>query len=334
MRADPEVLISHWERAGLLDPGQAARLRADLPPPEPEEHDGLDFSAAVSAGLEALGYLGAALVIGALVFLFDVASWSETTIAALLAVVAVGCGAVVARRTPAPPGPESRLVTALGSAGLFALVGCLALLVDGPCSGRDACDTVLSRARVLVIAVPGAVAAAWLYLREQNAVTHLWAGVGVFAVAFSLAETIAGGGSSRSVEVLASAVLLPASLVWTWASETERLRPAWIGTIGSAGVLLSSSINLVDWSFFNDNHLAGVVSLMIGMAYAAAGTLLDRWRLTTIGALILLWSVPWTLTEVLGLSTTVTALVMLPVGIGLLAFAGTRLMRPERPDAT
>lgn len=310
MLVDHEDLLTHWTDRGLLEPDHAARLATDLPPATSR------FGAAVTAGLEALAYLGAALAIGAVALLFDVADWSRGALLALLLAVAGVGAATVWRITPSASGPMSRLATVAGTAGGAALVGFAALLFDPALSGN---------VEELVIAATGTAAAVALYVRERNAVTHAWIGIGTAATTWTFAVLVVGD-TTRSAELVASGILLAAALAWTWASETGRLVPAWVGTFGASAVALASVVNLADWDPFGaSGDLPIVAALLFGLAWTIEGTLLDRWRLTTVGALVLVFTVPWTLTEVLGLSSTATALLLLPAGLVLLAWAARQL---------
>ncbi len=347
---DVHALIDRWDRSGLLEPGQAERLRADLadhPPrvrpratpldsPEASASEGPGrttnglLETAVAAGLEALGYLGAALVVGAVTYLADVPNWPRPGLLALLAAVTVGCGWAVDRLTPAQEGLTSRLVTVVGSAGLFALVGFLAMLFEPFCDGSS-CGWLQERVFVFAVVLPPAAAAAELYRRETNAVTHAWFGIGVASILYLLSQVPfpADSTSYRSQEIAAALVLLPASIAWAWASETERLAPTWIGTIAASGVALSSMVMLADIDLFGSdaNGLVPLAVLVFGGAYVSLGATVGRWRLTVIGALVLVWGVPWTLTDVLGLSATTTSILLLPVGLALMAYVARRLTR-------
>lgn len=336
--------IDRWETSGLVEPATAERLRdevanhtesAESQPAERQPasatSDGSDLvERAVSAGLEALGYLGAALVIGALGYLADVASWPRLGIQALLAAIAAVAAWTVVRLTPTDDGATVRLVTVVGTAGLFSLAGLTATIIDAICPSAE-CGGSGERFLFFGGVIVATVAAIWLYTRERNAVTHAWVGMGTAGSIVTLLALPFATQYTRTQDVLTALALLVAALAWTWASETERLRPGWIGTFGAAMVAIGATVVLSDFDLGlfgpSDNTATSVALAGLGGAYLTVGAVRELWRLSTIGGLVLVWSVPWLFTEALGLSATTTAYVLLPVGLALVGWTARRVLQ-------
>lgn len=325
MLVDHEELLEHWRERGLVDDELAARLDADLP-------EGT-VSSAVAVGLETLAWLGAALVVGALFALFDVDGWGRPAQAVLAAAIAAVAGTVAARLLPTDDARTARIGTVVGLAGSAALLALpLLLLGDGDGCVAERCAWT-DRAPLLLGFLAGTLGATTLYRREANGLTHAAMGLGAAMSLWAFAYTVLPEGG-RATDRFGGMLLLVTALAWTWASETGRLRPAWVGTLG-AGIAGTSAIFIVLDGFEGGaEDLRVVAMLLYGIGHVAAGQLLERWRLTTVGAVVLLFTAPMFLTEVLGLGDTATAAVLLAGGLGVLAWAAQRLRRPdETPTA-
>lgn len=318
--------IDRWESTELVGPDLARSLRDDvaLAAQGPTDADAPADStvdrvvAAARAGfVELLGYLGAGLTLGTLLVVLDVPSWSDTAIVGLLAVVAATTGwgswVLSARREPA----AGRLAGVLGFVAVAATAGTLVGLVEPrcdlpPCRGGD------DGLRVLVVAAGSLVAAVVVYLRHAHLLTHAALGFATAATVVAVGDLVGGDASEGVVGPL----LLVAATAWAVASERDLLRPAWLGTLAAGAVSYGAVALVVDWSLFGgDQGELALAQLALATAWTVSGALTSRLRVVLVGVGGLVWTVPWTATEVLGWSATTTATVLLPVGIALSAWA-------------
>ncbi len=76
-----------------------------------------------------------------------------------------------------------------------------------------------------------------------------------------------------------------------------------------------------DWFFAGTDDAAILAALLVGTGYTILGVTASRLRVTLVGIGGLVVTVPMTFTQVLGLSPEVTAGLLLPAGIALVAWA-------------
>lgn len=327
--------IDRWESHGLLTPPVARALRDDveaapdeLPTSPTDDRSAVERALAVARGgiLEALGYLGAAVTLGAFGVLLDLPSWPDVALVALTVVVALVAGGGVFAVTPAGSAAGRRLGGVLGFTSVAATTTALVQLLDSDCVG-EACSGWQEVGVPVVIAAVATAVAFVLYRRHVHLLTHAALGASTAGLAVSVGLLVAGPGAEYTTsDAWSGGFLLAACLGWVWASEADRLHPAWLGTLAAGGVSYSAAFMMtspwVDWLFGTGEHdHAVLVVLALATAYTVAGAATSRLRPTIVGAAGLAVSVPWTLTEVLGLTPTTTAGVLLPVGIVLTGWA-------------
>ena len=334
--------IDRWYRIGLVDRATATRLADDVQTvagtaagaPSPPAPGGTPstadrfLEAARTAVVEALGYLGAAVSVGAVFVLLDVGDWSDVAHLVLLAVVAVVAGLGTFRLTPAATGTTRRLAAVTAATSVLATGGFLALLLDPHCATWDGadlprCSYAQEYLLPLAFALPTLALAVVMYRRHGHLLTHMAVGGATVLTAVVLGDLLAGPSSDWSTsESLTGLLLFVIGLGWVWGSETKRLEPAWFGTFAAGAMTFGALVAVTNWNPFDgSDDVTVLATLALAAAYLIAGVVTARIRLTIVGALGLLVTVPATLTEVLGLSGTTTATVLLPVGIALTAWA-------------
>ncbi len=329
--------LDRWVAGDLLSPEVAERLREDVDRVPALEAGAAPDGSAQTAGrvrgmvLEAVGYLGAALTFGALAILFDVTQWPQVVVVLLLLATSGVAGWGVWQLTPATMGAASRLASVSGVTSAAALGGALLLAFEPNCvtyGSINRCgwlqDNLLPFA-ILFAVTSWAVA---IHRQHATAITH-WA-LGSSAVGLTWATAhlpwaprLGDSTLWREEELAFGALLTVAALAWGWASETERLRPAWIGTFGAGAAFFVglAMITGYDPFFGQSDSLPILAALASGCAALYVGVSGDRLRLTIIGVVALLFTIPMTLTEVLGLDGVTVTFVMLPVGLALLGWA-------------
>lgn len=340
--------IDRWESRGLLTDTVARELHEDVDaagedrPEQPrDDRSAVERALAVARGgiLEALGYLGAAVTLGAFAVLLDLSSWTDSALIALTALVALVTGVGVFWVTPVVTAAGRRLAGVLGFTSVAATATTLVQGLESDCV-RD-CTYWQDAGLPFVIAAVTIAVAAVLYRRHVHLLTHAALGASTAGLAVTSGLLLAGpGADTQSHDVWIGVVLLVASLAWVWACETERLRPAWLGTLAAGAVSYSAAFMITspwaDWFFgtgADDDHEVLAV-LALATAYTIVGSLASRLRPTIVGAAGLAVSVPWTLTDVFGLTPTATAGVLLPVGILLTVWAIMAGRRPASDGGT
>lgn len=322
--------IDRWQDRGLLSPEVARRLHDDVDAgaaPSHDERSAVERALAAARGgvLEALGYLGTAVTLGAFAVLFDLPSWSDATLLGLTVLVAVVTAAGLFRLTP-PVAPAGRRLG--GVLGLTSVVATALALVQAfePACGQACTYWHESVLPALLSAATTGVAAV-LYRRHVHLLTHAALAVSTAVLAATVGLVLAGPAASTEAEdAWIGALLLATSLAWVWACETDRLRPAWLGTLAAGGLSYAAVFMItspwVTWVFgTRHDDLAVLAVLALASAHTVVGAVTARLRPTIVGAAGLAVSVPWTLTDVVGLDATTTAGVLLPVGIALTAWA-------------
>jgi len=333
--------IDRWEGTQLVATDLAEVLRADVADVGEAARDVATVDRVLTAARggigEVLGYLGAAVTVGALAVLLDVRSWDDIAVVALMIVVAVVTAVGVFLLTPAASAVTRRLAGVLGLTSVIATATTLTQVVPEPCWRN--CTLWEEHGWPAVVAVGTTVVAAALYARHRHLLTHIGLGGGVVASCFAVGALSAGQGADwRVVESWQGALLLVAAVAWVVASERGVFTPAWLGTLVAGGVSYAALITATNaWGSFlfdtRERRLAALLVLGLGAAYTIAGVLTSRLRLTIVGAGGLLVGVPWTFTEVFGWTPTQTAGLLLPVGIVLTvwAIAANRGRTPHAP---
>ncbi|MEX0835841.1 MAG: DUF2157 domain-containing protein [Nitriliruptor sp.] len=163
--------IAEWQRAGLLTADQAAAIAAHErarpgvdPPPDPDRRGRRDRTTAA----EAIGYVGAALVLGA-VGLFlgelweELTTWGQLALAALVTVLMAGASWPL-RRSTAPA--MQRLVSVLHLGVVTGTAWCAFIVAEGPLGWRE-------EDLALTVGVVAALTAVPLYLTRRRALPQL-----------------------------------------------------------------------------------------------------------------------------------------------------------------
>jgi hypothetical protein len=323
--------IDRWENTQLVSTDLAEVLRSDAATAEPdlliEDESTVDrvLSAARSGIGEALGYLGAAVTVGALSVLFDVRSWDDLALAVLMTVVALVTAVGVFLLTPATSAVTRRLAGVLGLTSVTATATTLTQVLPERCWNN--CTLWQEHGWPAVVAVGTTVVAAVLYARHRHLLTHIGLGGGVAASAFAVGALAAGPRADwTTIESWQGILLFVVAVAWVVASERGILTPAWLGTLVAGGVSYAGLIMAANaWGMFlfatREQRMAALLVLGLGAAYTAAGVVTSRLRPTIVGAGGLLFGLPWTFTEVFGWSATQTAGLLLPVGIVLTVWA-------------
>ena len=326
--------IDRWEADGLVTSEVARHLHADVdaagddhPARSADERSAVERALAVARGgvLEALGYLGAAVTLGAFGVLLDLPSWPDSTLFGLTVLVAVVAGVGLFAVTPAASGAGRRLAGVLGATSVGATAVAMLQALEVECV--ETCSYWQDAGVPLVVAAVTTLVAVVAYRRHVHLLTHAALGASVAGLAVSVGLLLAGpGAQTQTQDLWIGGVLLAASLAWVVACEVDRLHPAWLGTLAAGAVSYSAAFAItspwVDWLFgtnTDDHEVLAVLAL--AAVYTVVGAVTSRLRPTIVGAAGLAVSVPWTLTDVLGLTPTTTAAVLLPVGVALTVWA-------------
>lgn len=317
--------LDDWHDRGLIDDDTHARLVDDLAGRDVASRS---FAAAGRAlVLEAVGYVGAALIVGALLFLFDVPSWGASSHVVLFVLVAVLTTAAAMRLYPSELDALNRLASLLAAASAGSAAAAVGLFASntfgfdapGMCwSSLNGCPepTWVEQYLAPITASAAATAlAAFHHFRIRRTATHLALGAAAFTLlGAATASIVEPMDVHHSTETgLFGVAFVIAGLAWAYASETGRLTPTTVGTVGAtfaAGCGVGAATELTDGML--------LVGLAAAAGYIAAGIRLDRVRLTALGGVGVLVFTPWTLHELFGLSALTTAWLLLPVGVALL----------------
>lgn len=317
--------IDRWRHTGLIDDDTAHRLRDDATRagtgPRIDGPDTVDRVLAAARGgvTESLGYVGAALTLGAIVVLFDVASWSDPLLALVLAAAAVAAGAGTYLLAPPASAAGSRLAGVLGAVAVAATAAATAYAV-----GDDAAGVERDRWHLLVLAVPALLVATVLYRRHRHLLTHAALGGTAVAATIGLGELLVGREAAFDAQdAVVGSLLLVLAIAWTWACETGRLDSPWLGTLGAGGVAYAATAMATSWSPLSgsDGDLPILASLALAAVATTVGVATSRLRVTIVGAAGLLVTVPTTFVQVFGWSGPATAGLLLPIGVAVTAWA-------------
>jgi len=265
--------------------------------------------------LEVLGYLGAALILAAGVFVFNDV-WPDLGRAARFVIVVVATGLLVATGIVATSNrgdPRRRL-------------GQLALMLAVPTAGIAAGLAFEAVAPGWAVFGGFGVAAATalgFYVRRQSAPQHF----ALFAATIGLVISAAAQPSGSTDEVLLSVAVLSFGIGWAYLATQGRIRPTTLGEILGAGTATVGSI-----AFVSSVDQASAIA-MIGFVVASASTIWfglsrDRTTLIVSGMVGVVIYVPWVITQTLGDSVG-GPLALLTAGI-LLIGSATALMRRQR----
>lgn len=320
--------IDRWERTGLVDLDLAQRLHDDATragaAPRVEE-DAVDRVLAAARGgvVEALGYVGAALTVGAVVVLLDLADWSDPALAGTLLVAAAVAAVGTFLLTPSDTAATRRLAGVLGAVAVVAIAAS-ASQAFGPEPGQALSDTP---GRELVVALPALAVALLVYARHRHLLTHAALGGSAAATCVALGDLLAGRSASfESRQAVIGTLLLVVAVAWVVLSEQGVLEPAWLGT-PVAGAVAYAGAAMATSSSGRDEATV-LVTLGLAVAATAVGVATSRLRVTIVGTAGLLVTVPMTFVEVLGWSGTATAGLLLPIGIAVTVWAVLASRRP------
>lgn len=327
--------INRWQAAGLLTPATADRLRADVDSAQQEAPEAGDdrvsspvdrvLSVARGGVLEALGYLGAAVTLGALAVLLDVETWGDAALLGLMVVVAAVAGVGVFLLTPPASAATRRLAGVLGLTSVAATATALVQVFEADCV--PACSAWEELGVPFVVSAVTSVVAGILYARHRHLLTHVGLGAAVAATAVTAGLGLAGSGAAGTAQdAWSGGLLFLASVAWVWASESGRLPPAWFGTLAGGGVSFAGLVLATSpWDAWlsgtNDDSVTILAALALASAYTVIGVIWSRLRPTIVGVVGLLVMVPWTFTDVFGWSGRQTAGLLLPVGLVLTIWA-------------
>lgn len=329
--------LTAWSKAGLLEVEQAAaieRFEAQLAaagertwPPATYARD--DAARRRVAPAEAIGYVGAALAVGAVgLMLGDI--WSgftatgRLTLIGLLTVLLFGAGVALRATTSAP---VQRLTSVLLVAGVIGATWFAAVLGDEVLALR------WDQVELLVAGVAAATAIP-TYLWRRRGLPQLAAFASVLALAFAVLPLL----SSTPARWVNGLVVTTIGLAWLLASLGGWLPPLAVsGVLGGATALLGMQIAGTDWMGEATTWpwlLAGVLLAagLIGLSLRR-----DTFHHLVVGSLGLFVFVPQVVFELFGDAIGGPAtmlvigllLVVLAVGVGR---AG-REVRGSRSDA-
>jgi hypothetical protein len=336
---DLDEALQRWRDAGLLSQEQVDAIAAvegargtapasAVAPPAPAVGDAPPATRRRSAAAEGLGYVGAALAVGALFLLLsDV--WEQLLVGARLALVGMLTGLALAAaavlRGEQPP-PVRRLVSVLQLCGVVG-VGWLTVIVTGEMRGWDP---------VSVVTAVGAAASALalpLYLIRPRALLQL-ASLGSLLVLAMGALSLPG----LVIEPLWYGVALAGiGGAWLALGIGNWLRPTRLAETAGAAVAL---VGLQVTTFDRYGLAMMVLAVAVTSALVVGGVARGRLHLVVVGALGVLVLVPQLVFEVFG-DTLGAPAVLLVVGLLLVLLAagvgrarrgsGASLARPPPP---
>lgn len=261
---DLRTQLRRWVERGLLAPEQAEAIAAfEAEEVPPAGADGPERR--VSLISEAVGYVGAALIVIALAVLLE-RFWADFTLGAKLALVAVVTATLVAagwglRAAVEPAGAR------LASVAWVAAVGTLGWGV-GIATGPTALDLTEDDA-VLAIATATAVGAGVLWWLRHAMLQHAAAFLTAVATLVSLMALPEGAAAPRWHAL----ALLAFAVVWLLLTEAGWFRPADVGVVlGLALVLVALQVAVADEAFRGP----GLVLALVGATGMVAGAIARR----------------------------------------------------------
>lgn len=333
----PVSRLDDWVAAGLLDPEQAERIaayeaeHAPAAPPPPPPSDSFPVPTSTRrrpsgvAGAEAIGYVGAALVVSALGRMLaelwrELTTAGRLTLAGLVAVLALAA-ATGLHRIPRPA--LQRLTSVLFSVGVLAVAWFAGLFADEVVGVRGAVIAVTAAAAAAALAVP-------LYLWRPRGLPQATALAAVLATALSLLSLPTLTPDTVWFGLVAWAI----GIAWLLAGLGRWALPAGLaGVLGGVVALLG-----VQFAAFDGERL---LLLLLGVATAGAlvglAVRADTLHHLVVGAIGLFVLVPQVVFELFGDALGAPAallvvgllLVLLAVGLGR---AGQEVRRPGADD--
>ncbi len=327
--------LDDWVAAGLLTAEQAERIAAyeaehgvtEPPPPPPSSPPPADRRRSPGvAGAEAIGYVGAALVVSALGRMLaelwrELTTTGRLTLAGLVAVLALAA-ATGLQRMPRPA--LQRLTSVLFSVGVLAVAWFAGLVADEVVGARGAVIAVTASAAAAAFAVP-------LYLWRPRGLPQTTALAAVLATVLSLLALPTLTPDTFWFGLVAWAV----GVAWLLAGLGRWVLPAGLaGVLGGAVALLG-----VQFAAFDGERLA-----LLALGVATAGALVglavraDTLHHLVVGAIGLFVLVPQVVFELFGDALGAPAallvvgllLVLLAVGLGR---AGQEVRRQDDAGA-
>ena len=304
-----------WVRAGLIGAEQAARIRA---------HEGSEPGApagptVVTSGhsrralvTEVVGYVGAAFALGAVALLVaeywsDLAAWARVALATLLAVLAIGAGALLNARAS---GAVRRLVGVLWTLGVVAVAWL---------AGIVAVDVAGLAERWLPTTVGGiaALVAALLLVVGRHVLVQL---AGFVALGSAAAGTLVALVPLEPGALAFGTLILGGSIAWGLAGAGGWLGPR-VSAEATGAVFALIGAQVLTASAWPRTALAvaiAVAVVLVGLSVPGA-----RVHLLVVGAFGLFVSVPLLVLELfadtLGAPATLllTGLVLILIAVGL-----------------
>ena len=304
--------LGTWVRAGVISADQAERIRAfEAPDPAAPatEPSGHSRRALVT---EVVGYVGAAFALGAVALLVaeywsDLAAWARVALAALLAVLTIGAGALLHGSTS---GAMRRLVGVLWTLGVIAvawLAGIVAIDVAG----------VAERWLPTTVGGAAALVAAALLLIGRHVLVQL---AGFVALGSAAAGTLAALAPLEPGALAFGTLILGGSIAWGLAGAGGWLGPRVSAeATGAAFALIGAQVLTASaWP-----RTALAVGIALALALVTLSVPGARVHLLAIGAFGLFVSVPRLVLELfadtLGAPATLllTGLVLILIAVGL-----------------
>ncbi len=280
------ALVDRWVSRGILDSGQANRIREEAHPgtgsaPQPAEAStqaaGTPAAAMPSILVEALGYVGGAIAVAA-VGLIVSALWASMAlgtragIAGAATVILIAAGALVPARTSDQSG---RLRAIMWAGAVAALAGTVSLLLAQGLSWDE--ETVTAGSGLCA-----AVLAAGLWALHRHPVQHLATFIASL-VTVGAAMTIWFG-----AWWVAPLALWAVALGWTTLSWLGRIAPRLVGLLAGSIAMVGATVALTSLGW---GVVLGLGSIAVVVALAVVE---HRLSLLAVGAVGTIWFLPQT----------------------------------------
>ena len=307
-----EGRLETWIRAGVISAEQAERIRA-LEAPVPGPADPAPGPSRRALVTEVVGYVGAAFALGAVALLVaefwsDLAAWARVALAALMAVLALGAGALLHGRSD---GAVRRLVGVLWSLGVVAVAWVVGIV---------AADVASLDERWLPTTVGGAAALVALVLLAVG--RHVLVQLASFvALGSTAAGTLVALAPLEPGALAFGTLILGGSAAWGLAGAGGWLGPR-ISAEATGAVFALIGAQVLTASAWPRTALA--IGIAVAVALVALSLPGARVHLLAIGAFGLFVSVPRLVLELfadtLGAPATLLliglVLILIAVGLG------------------